>query len=118
MGSSSKKSGGGSAATAAPATPDATATNLPGGVTPQYYSNPANVPTTGGLVLPSVGAGGPMQGAGLNWYTPPPVTRSTLTKVISGGGSGSNYQDNYGRGARGMSGAYGNSSRSGRSNDR
>jgi hypothetical protein len=121
MGSSSKKtsstSSGTTGKTAAAAAPDATATNLPGGVTQQYYTDLSKVPTTGGLVRPVAGGvGQPMQGAGLNWYTPPPAAaaRNTLASTISSGG----FNDTYGKGARGMSGAYGNRSRSGRSNDR
>jgi hypothetical protein len=116
MGSSSKKSSSSTAGkTAAAAAPDATATGLPGGVTQQYYSDLSKVPTTGGLVKPVAGGEGqPMQGAGLNWYTPPAASaaRNTLASTISGNSGG--FNDTYGRGARGMGGAYGNRSRSGR----
>jgi hypothetical protein len=87
MASSSKKKSGSSTATTT-AQPDATQA-LPGGVSQQYYSNPVNVPTTGGLVLPTA-APGMLQGAGLNYYTPPaPVTRNTLASTISNAGNSS-----------------------------
>jgi hypothetical protein len=80
--------------------------NVGGG--PDYYTDPSQVPTTGGFVLPTAPPGA-IQGAGLNWYVPPPPpTRNTLASTINNNGS---FYDSYGRGARGMGGSYGNGSR-------
>ena len=120
MGSSSKKKqGSGTMAQAAPAPPPPPTMGtsvMPDGANMQYFANPTEVPQSGGLVLPRAGPG-MLQGVGLNMYTPPPPPpppppRQQLAQTIS-------QRPQYeGRGARGMSGAYGNSSRSGRSNDR
>ena len=113
MGSSSKKKAAnrGAPAAATPAAPPPPPTmamsTMPDGNQMQYYANPSEVPQGGGLVLPRAGPG-MLQGVGLNMYTPPPPPppppRQQLAQRMQ---PQQQYQDNYGRGARGMSGAFG-----------
>jgi len=106
MASSTKKKPAGASAQAAAAPPPPTmgTTTLPDGAQQQYYANPAQLPQSGGMVLPQAGPG-MMQGVGLNFMKPPPPpppppTRAALTQQIA--------PRRQAEGGRGMGGAYGN----------
>ena len=102
MGSSSKNRGGGGMPQFSTAPPTGSVKG-PGGVVNKFYEDPSLVPQAGGLVRPPTGPGGPAQGIGLNFVTPPAPApqRQQLAQSMAGGNNGI-----YRRGRNRMEGVY------------